>query len=249
MDSHRSGYLLLTGGPGVGKSAFVAAQVRQAPSPTVSHFIKRGMGNWDEPEAMLRSLTAQLRRKYALPQTDTEARMTPGAALLSTLQRVSRSLRQGQKEVIYLDGLDEAFGPTGRFTQVALPGILPRLLPEGIMMVLTSRPGEHLHWLADPTVCVTRDLDPTAPDNLEDIRTYLRQQNHTRRLGLEEAFIERLVAASEGYFAVAELLSAPTSRAAGGTAGMAGQSGTHPAGVHRLADGAVAARPPSPAAG
>ena len=53
-------------------------------------------------------------------------------------------------------------------------------------------------------MCVTRDLDPTAPDNLEDIRTYLRQQNHTRRLGLEEAFIERLVAASEGYFAVAE---------------------------------------------
>ena len=80
VDSHSSGYLLLTGGPGIGKSAFVAAQVRQRPSPTVSHFIKRGMGNWDEPEAMLRSLTAQLRRKYALPQTDTEARMTPSAA-------------------------------------------------------------------------------------------------------------------------------------------------------------------------
>jgi hypothetical protein len=209
VESHSSGYLLLTGGPGIGKSAFVAAQVRQGPSPKVYHSMKRGMGNWDEPEAMLRSLTAQLRRKYVLPQTDTEAHMTPSAALLSTLQRVSRSLCEGQKEIIYLDGLDEAFGPTGRFPQVALPGILPSLLPEGIVMMLTSRPGEHLHWLADPTVCTTRELDPTTPGNLEDIHTYLRQQNHTRLLGLEEGFIERLVTASEGYFAVAVLYLRP----------------------------------------
>jgi hypothetical protein len=90
-----SGYLLLTGGPGVGKSAFVTAQIHQSPRPVVYHFIKRGMGSWDEPEALLRSLTAQLRRKYALLQTPAEAGMAPSAGFFSVLQRVSHSLEPG----------------------------------------------------------------------------------------------------------------------------------------------------------
>jgi hypothetical protein len=205
IQSHDSGYLLLTGGPGVGKSALVTELVRGDGDGTVFHFIKRGMGNWDEPDALLRSLTAQLRRKYTLARTDDEAQMTPRGAFLSTLQRASGRLTDGQKEVIYLDGLDEAFGPTGRFAQVALPGVLPSKVPAGIWMVLTSRPGEHLNWLADPNVCYPLHLDATAQANLDDIRAYLRHQDRSRGLGLGDDLIERLAEASQGYFAVAVL--------------------------------------------
>jgi len=211
LDTHDSGYLLLTGGPGIGKSAFVADMASRSQAPTVLHFIKHGMGNWDEPEAILRSLTTQLRRKYVLAETDAEQRLAPHAAFLAVLQRVSWSVREGQKEVIYVDGLDETFGPTGRFAQVALPGILPRLLPVGIVMVLTSRPGDHLNWLADQTLCETVNLDAGSGDNLDDIRSYLDQQNRSRRLGLAADFIERLVDASEGSFAVATLYLRPRS--------------------------------------
>ena len=81
IDTHTSGYLLLTGRPGVGKSAFVAAQVRQDLEPVVRHFIKRDMPQWDDPEAILRSLTAQLRRK-SMPclRQSPQAAYTPEAS-------------------------------------------------------------------------------------------------------------------------------------------------------------------------
>ena len=203
IDSDDHGYLILTGGPGVGKSAFVAEQVRQS-QHTIFDFIMRGMGDWDEPATILGSLTAQLRRMYALPKTDAERQMSASADFFSVLQRVSRTLTDGQKMIIYLDGLDEAFGPTGRFAQVALPDVLPRMLPEGIKMILTSRPGDHLDWLADRTVYPCQSLEPDAQDNRDDIRVYLRQQNRARNLGLDDDFIEHLVDASEGYFIAAE---------------------------------------------
>lgn len=209
-----AGYVLLTARAGVGKSAAIAGEIRRAERP-VYHFIRRGMGRWDEPQWMLRSLEAQLRRRHGLVAVAGPRGGAPLArlqgAFLSTLQRVSNRLkeegqRRGQRlrEVIYLDGLDEAFGPTGRFAQVALPGVLPKELPEGIFVVLTSRLGEDLAWLADPALCDTVELDPAAPDNLDDIHVFLRRENERRQLGLGEAFVDRLVDASEGLFLVAE---------------------------------------------
>ncbi|MCW5854357.1 MAG: hypothetical protein KIT87_30085, partial [Anaerolineae bacterium] len=203
--SQDSGYLLLTAGPGLGKSAFVAEQVRTALSPVVHHFIKRGMGDWDNPSVFLRSLTAQLRRKYVLLPPDDEQSMSPSQVFLRTLGQVSDCLEVGESEVIYLDGLDEAFGSMSRFHQIALPGVLPRYLPSGIVIVLTSRPGEHLGWLADPSLCHRLDLDPDARDNRADIRAYLEQQNEARGLGLDQELMDRLVVATEGFFIVAVL--------------------------------------------
>src|SRR5207245_4144303 len=137
-------------------------------------FIRRNRGRCDDPGAMVRSLEAQLRRKHGL----VAPLVTSGAdlaglqeALLATLRRVSTKLedegkrrKERLREIVYLDGLDEAFGPTGRFGRVALPGVLPEELPDGIFVVLTSRPGEHLPWLADPALCDTVGADPSSGD-------------------------------------------------------------------------------------
>ena len=132
--------------------------------------------------------------------------MTPKVAFLSLLRLISRGLN-GQKEVIYIDGLDEAFGSRGRFTHLSLSEFLPRddgpILPNGIFIVLTSRPGNHLNWLIDLKLCQVETLDPNAQDNNDDIRAYARQQNRVRNLGLTESFIEHFVDVCEGIFAVA----------------------------------------------
>ncbi len=201
-----SGFLLLTAEPGIGKSAFVANQVSSNKQRSVFHFIRNDMGYWDDPDSILRSLIGQLRHKYNLPEIDSEQRMTPKVAFLAMLRLVSNGLN-GQKEVIYLDGLDEAFGSGGRFTQITLSDFLPRddgpILPNGIFIVLTSRPGNHLKWLMDLKLCEVETLDPNAQDNKDDIHTYVCHKNQVGNLGLTESFIEYLVDACEGIFAVA----------------------------------------------
>lgn len=57
--NRKCGYLLLVAGEGEGKSAFLAHCVCNAMEP-VCHFIRRTESGWDDPERMLRSLTAQL---------------------------------------------------------------------------------------------------------------------------------------------------------------------------------------------
>jgi hypothetical protein len=56
-------WVVVTGGPGMGKSAVLAAWLarREAAGDTVPHhFIRRGWANWDDPEAMIGSLVAQI---------------------------------------------------------------------------------------------------------------------------------------------------------------------------------------------
>jgi WD40 repeat protein len=200
VDDSRCSFLLLTGGPGIGKSAFVAEQVWASQEPIVAHSIKPLESNED----ILRSLTEQLCSKYSLKKGESEEDQRAHSAFDSMLRQVSCSAKRKHCEVIYLDGLDEEFDPTFPSTHKALPSILSRPLPEGIKMVVTSRPGEHLNLLRGfTTVVETQEIDPGSQDNLEDIRTYLHKQNQAGKLGLDDEFIERLVDASEGYFVVA----------------------------------------------
>ncbi|GEM_PF-5191335 len=205
LETHESGYLLLTGEPGLGKSAFMSELIRRHGPAAVYHFIKQGMGNWDNPEAMVLSLSAQLRRCFAILKTEEDQKQGATDAFPSLLQRVSDSLAQGQRAVLFIDGLDEAFGPTGRSARISLLSVLPKLLPRGVFVVLTSRPGEQLAWLADSTICTSQPLDPSSADNQTDVQAYLDWRNQTGRLGLETSFIGQLARASEGNFQVAVL--------------------------------------------
>lgn len=77
------------------------------------------------------------------------------AVLHDAIRDAGKSLKPGQKIIICIDGLDEAFGTLGRYSGDAgiLPGLLPNRheLPEGVFFLLTSRPGSHLSaWLSDP---------------------------------------------------------------------------------------------------
>src|SRR5262249_48068731 len=123
----RSGYLLFVAGEGEGKSAFIADCIQDTIEP-IFHFVRRTEPGWDDPERMLRSLTAQLCRKYPVTVNreledrfqkarSAAARNNAAAEILAdVLERVSRIIvSEDEREVLWIDGLDEAFGPTGRY--------------------------------------------------------------------------------------------------------------------------------------
>lgn len=64
IGDHTDRWVVLTGGPGMGKSAVLAAWLArcEAAGHTVPHhFIRRG---WDDPEALVESLVAQIEARY-----------------------------------------------------------------------------------------------------------------------------------------------------------------------------------------
>jgi hypothetical protein len=92
-DSDR--WVVITGGPGMGKSALLAAWLarREAAGEVVPrHFIRRGWNDWDDPTKLVGSLVAQLKEcfpKQREPESD--LRPSPAARLAALLGRVSHA--------------------------------------------------------------------------------------------------------------------------------------------------------------
>src|SRR5262245_9977713 len=86
-------WLLVTGGPGMGKSGLLAAWLgrREAAGAVVPHhFIRRGEYDWDDPARLVASLVAQIEARFpGLSEPDVDARMHPAARLAAALRRVS----------------------------------------------------------------------------------------------------------------------------------------------------------------
>jgi uncharacterized protein YraI len=196
--------ILVTGKPGVGKSSFVSNNFKNHPGTAV-HFIHKSEGNLDDPGVILTSLTAQLRRIHGLPVRPDERDLSPQQAFHSLLRQVSSGLREGETQLIWIDGLDEAFGATARFSDTPITDVVPVTgLPPRIILLLTSRPGDHLRWLADPLQCARITFEANDSENRQDILNYLRMQSQLENLQLSESFIYQLTEASQGCFMAAE---------------------------------------------
>jgi len=79
-------WVVVTGGPGMGKSAVLAAWLARheaAGEMVPHHFIRRGWANWDDPEAIVDSLVAQLEARASEarePESSTSAARTSSTA-------------------------------------------------------------------------------------------------------------------------------------------------------------------------
>jgi WD40 repeat protein len=166
------GWLLLTGSPGLGKSAIFNEWLKQrerAGSPTAFHFIRRGIQNWADPAVVRASLAAQIERDFP-EQRDPDAE--PAQRLEQLLHRVSPVLEQrGHELVLLVDGLDEATMLGDKDNPIAR--MFPHELPGRVFVYAASRPlYPHLDWFTRRTGALhTLDLDGR-PGNVETVRAF-----------------------------------------------------------------------------
>ncbi|XSG77323.1 ATP-binding protein [Herpetosiphon llansteffanensis] len=137
------GYVLVTGGAGVGKSSLIAQLIVSAGlEQTPHHFIALTPGRNYQLE-LLRSVVAQLMLKYHLEQRYFPAD-NYAALRLEFGQIVHELSTRGISETIYLDGLDQLQPEVDGTRDISF---LPLQLPPGIVIVLGSRPDERIDRL------------------------------------------------------------------------------------------------------
>ena len=192
------GWVLLTGGPGQGKSAIVShwvGRLERSGHPVVHHFIRRGVADWAQPAAVARSLAAQL--EAMLPGSiDPDLRRE--GRLLDLLSLVSEQVLVpgGQRLVLVIDGLDEVEGEEGN----PLPRFLPHTLPRLVFVLCASRPAACLDWLEARDNLRRIDLGSSrwSSSNEEACRAFWRHHGPRFAPPLPPPFIAEAAARAEG---------------------------------------------------
>lgn len=96
VSSDTDRWVVITSGPGMGKSALLAAWLarRVAGGAVVPHhFIRRGAYDWEDPAKLVGSLVAQIGDSFPdLREPDGDERMHPATRLARALSRVSESV-------------------------------------------------------------------------------------------------------------------------------------------------------------
>ncbi len=196
------GYFVLSGDPGIGKTALMAELVKRERFP--HHFNVRQEGI-QRPEQFLRNICAQLIATYGLDFTPPPVDATQSTQFLNRiLEKVAARLQPGEKAALIVDALDES--DLGPLAPGANALYLPVRLPPGIFIILSNRRGD----LPLRIECDQKSLEigQDSPHNLEDIREFV--EAHLPRAGIrsylidqgleDKAFVAEMVARSQGNF-------------------------------------------------
>lgn len=210
-----SGYVIVGGEPGIGKTALLATLVRR--DHLVHHFnsVLTGITSTDK---FLRSVCARLITQYDLPYDrlpDDVA--SDGSRLLSLLGESAKA----QRVVVAVDAIDEA-GGNGRGNQLFLPPALPR----DVFFILTMRDPSGTDLYVDERRDLT--LDERDPESRSDAREYIEafiarhpvmMAHRLDALGMSAAeFAAMLAERSEGNFMyLRHVLQSVRDRTVGGT--------------------------------
>ncbi|MEV0284765.1 hypothetical protein AB0H36_11675 [Kribbella sp. NPDC050820] len=196
--SFRSGYLILKGEPGIGKTALMASLVQH--HGLVHHF-NSAMTGLDSADRFLRNVCAQLIVTYRLPY-----RRLPNdvAADSATLLGLLGEAAGSGRVVVAVDAVDEAADRGSGGNRL----LLPPALPPNTYLLVSLRDTEGVPLYVDERREVT--IDERDPENLSDAREYIEAfvRRHQAimvprlaELALEEAeLVDALTERSEGNF-------------------------------------------------
>ena len=161
--TRRAPWLLLTGSPGIGKSAilshFIDYVQEAAPHFIIAyHFLRRGVADWARPLTVRSSLAAQLEVIY--PQL-ADAEAPPARRLIELIYRISKQILipQSKHLLLIIDGLDEV-EPSDEGNP--LPQFLPPIPIAAVSVLCSSRPAyPNLYWIEERT---PRRIDLDEPE-------------------------------------------------------------------------------------
>ncbi len=196
-----NGYFLITGDPGIGKSALMAKLVSKH---EYLHHFNIGLQAINTSKHFLENICAQLIGRYNLPYSSLPSNATrDGAVFNRLLIEAAGKVNPGEKLVIAIDALDEV-ASSGDMDANLL--YLPPSLPKGVFIVATSRRLKEMPLLA--TNMTAFDLEANSPANREDAAVYIH--SHMKEAAMREAvagwevdettFIDAMVEKSEGNF-------------------------------------------------
>jgi hypothetical protein len=191
-----SGYIVIKGEPGIGKTAIAATLVLR--HGYVHHF-NIVSANVRTPQQFLESVCAQLIVRYDLPHKTLPPSAGEDGGFLSELLDEAAEAARSRSHlplVIVVDALDEASVSAGS------PGAnrlyLPTALPAGVFIIVTTREQDDIRLRSDHQSEIwIRESDPA---NTEDVRQYIRDfldrrpEQMARRLAQWHLTAEDLIA-------------------------------------------------------
>lgn len=201
--THRSGYLVLTGSMGKGKSALlshlIARAVAQNQAP-VFHIVGGYSSLTAQPQQVAACLYRRLQRKYVFPEPPEWARWNAADKLERLLQHVSEvELGPAAREILYLDAPDQVRSEPH---QALIPDIL-RPLPPNIFCIITCRP--RLDWLDLHHDVTVWEMDKRVDDRT-DVQNYLTAMRQLETVELSDSLLQQIVSQKEPpvFFTVAQ---------------------------------------------
>jgi hypothetical protein len=201
LDSHDSGYFIIRGVPGIGKSALMAKLVNDR---GYIHHFNIAPQNIRTTRTFLENIVAQLIARYELKYDELPPNSTEDSGFLTQCLGEAAGNRENHPLVLTIDALDEAdrLGMASAVNTLYLPPSLPK----GVYIVLTTRPLDDMHLQVAEQQ--TLDLEADSEGNLQDITSYIEayvqregMQARLARWGVSgEQFITGLRKKSQGNF-------------------------------------------------
>lgn len=177
LATHKSGYFVIRGVPGIGKTALMAKLVNDR--GYVHHFNVASQ-NIRSVRVFLENVCAQIIARYELEHEEIPQRAFEDSGFLMQCLGEAAANSENRPIVLAIDALDEAdrLGLAPAVNSLYLPSSLP----QGVYIVVTTRP------LDDMRLQVARqrvlDLEADSEGNLQDITTYIAA--YTEREGMRE---------------------------------------------------------------
>lgn len=202
-DSFPSGYIVVRGEPGIGKTAVIGELVKRR---NCVHHFNVSSQNIRGAKDFLSNVCAQLIVKYELPYTSLPPDAISDSGFLSRLLVEVSTKCHPQPAVIAVDALDEADDSTLPPEVNCL--YLPAALPSGIFFVVSAREAHDQRLQVDREKPIY--LRENDPQNQRDVQAYITNSIHAHREKmavritewgiLESEFVQVLTAHSEGNF-------------------------------------------------
>lgn len=200
IQGNPSGYFILRGDPGIGKSAVLAKIINDR---GYIHHFNIALQNIRSTRAFLENICLQVIARYNLPYPTLPQNATDDSGFL--MQCLTEAAEKTEEPIVIgVDALDEA-DLTGLAPSVNVL-YLPYSLPDGVYIAVTVRRIYDLRLQVErPQVL---DLEAGSDGNLRDIRTYigdsteqdLMQKRITAWKKTVDEFVEIMVKKSQGNF-------------------------------------------------